>query len=178
MAELDELHENAESVERDASLLPITFSAAVLAVLVALATLLGHRAHTEELLLQSKSADLWAEYQAKSIRESTYGSLAEVLAVMKAENAETAKKLSEDFRSKTEKYAKDKEALKEKATELEQEQRTEQRKANRFDLSEALLEMALVITSVALFTKRKGFWFLGLALGAAGIISAVIGLFS
>ena len=124
MSELDEIHENAEHVEQDSSLLPITFSAAVLAVLVALATLLGHRAHTEELLLQSKSADLWAEYQAKSIRENTYGGLAQVLGVMKADNAEAAKKLSEDFKAKSEKYSKGKDGLKEKATEIEKEQRT------------------------------------------------------
>ncbi len=84
-------------------------------------TLLGHRAHTEELQLQSKATDIWAEYQAKSIRENTLKSFAQVLNVLTPGNKEAAKKLSEDFTSKAEAYSKEKEALKEEATELERD---------------------------------------------------------
>jgi hypothetical protein len=176
MAEFDEIKEQAERVEQDSSLLPISFSAAVLAVLVAMVTLLGHRAHTEELLLQSKATDIWSEYQAKSIRESTSRSFAQALTVLTANNAEAAKKLGEDFKSRAEGFSKDKEALKEKATEFEREQRSVAQQANRFDLGEALLEMALVITSVTLITKRRGFWYFGLLVGTAGVATAVVGL--
>jgi len=41
---------------------------AILAVLVAIASLLGHRSHTEEGLLHTKAADQWAFYQAKNNR--------------------------------------------------------------------------------------------------------------
>ena len=48
--------------------LPVSLTISILAVLVAGATLLGHRAHTEEVVLQAKASDQWAYYQAKNIR--------------------------------------------------------------------------------------------------------------
>ena len=66
--ELTELQEHAEHAKHDPTLAPISVTMAVLAVLVAVVTLLGHRAHTEEVVLQAKSSDQWAYYQAKNIR--------------------------------------------------------------------------------------------------------------
>ena len=40
----------------------------VLAVLVAITTVLGHRTHTEAVLDQNKATDQWNEYQAHKIR--------------------------------------------------------------------------------------------------------------
>lgn len=55
---------------------------AIVAVLLAMATLLGHRAHTEEGLLQGKIVDEWNFYQAKHSRAHEYGALAEVAALL------------------------------------------------------------------------------------------------
>ncbi len=41
---------------------------AILAVLVAALSLLSHRAHTEQLLLQTQATNQWAYYLAKDIR--------------------------------------------------------------------------------------------------------------
>src|SRR5437763_10869186 len=65
--ELSELHENAEHAKHDPSLAPVTLTMAVLAVLVATASLLGHRSSVEEVVLQNKVTDQWAFYQAKNI---------------------------------------------------------------------------------------------------------------
>ncbi len=72
MEELHEMEEHAEHASHDPSLIPVTFTMAVLAVVLAATSLLGHRAHTEELLFQSKASDAWAYYQAKNIRQHTY----------------------------------------------------------------------------------------------------------
>ena len=69
--ELTELQEHAEHAKHDPSLAPVSLTMAVLAVLVAVVSLLGHRAHTEEVVLQAKSSDQWAYYQAKNIRRHT-----------------------------------------------------------------------------------------------------------
>src|SRR5580698_2582672 len=69
--ELNELQEHAEHAKHDPTLAPISVTMAVLAVMVAVVTLLGHRAHTEEVVLQAKSSDQWAYYQAKNIRRHT-----------------------------------------------------------------------------------------------------------
>src|ERR1700682_6806070 len=67
--ELNELQEHAAHAKHDPTLAPISVTMAVLAVLVAVVSLLGHRAHTEEVVLQAKSSDQWAYYQAKNIRQ-------------------------------------------------------------------------------------------------------------
>ena len=176
MEEIHEMHEHAEHAAEDPSLVPVTFTMAVLAVLVAMATLLGHRSHTHELLIQSKATDVWAEYQAKNIRMHSYEMFAEVMSVTDFKDAEKAEKVRERFHQQAEKYEKEKEGLQEKAKEFEAEVQTEMSKANRFDLGEAMLEMGLVITSICLLTRKRGFWFAGMLLGAAGIASAALGL--
>jgi hypothetical protein len=47
-------------------------------VLLAIATLLGHRAHTEEIKLQTRVNDQWSFYQAKHQRAHDYGLQAEI----------------------------------------------------------------------------------------------------
>ena len=48
---------------------------------------------------------------------------------------------------------------------------------NFFDLGELGVEMALVLSSVAILTKRPGYWYGGIAVGVVGMISVVVGLF-
>jgi Domain of unknown function (DUF4337) len=173
MENIQEAHEHAEHVQHDRSLQLPTFSMAVLAVLVAVVSLLGHRASTEEILLQSKAADTWAEYQAKSIRQSGYKQLASVIDAVESKDSPKAEQTKAQFEKESERYDQEKEKLQEEARKLEEEVKIQQVKGDRFDLGEALLEIALVITSITLLTKRRVFWQLGLLLGAVGIASAV-----
>jgi poly-gamma-glutamate capsule biosynthesis protein CapA/YwtB (metallophosphatase superfamily) len=56
----------------------IGLTTAITAVLLAVATLLSHRAHTEEIKLQTKVNDQWNFYQAKHQRAHDYGRQAEI----------------------------------------------------------------------------------------------------
>ena len=49
----------------------------------------------------------------------------------------------------------------------------DERRGGRFDLSEALLEIGLVITSITLLTHRRIYWYLGLVFSIFGIASAL-----
>ncbi|HEV2960467.1 MAG TPA: DUF4337 family protein [Candidatus Angelobacter sp.] len=55
----------------------IGLTMAVVAVLLAVTTLLSHRSHTEEILLQGKASDKWNFYQAKHIRAYEFAIAAE-----------------------------------------------------------------------------------------------------
>ena len=48
--EVQELQEHAEQVEHENALRPVALTMTVLAVLVAVVTVLGHRTHTEAIL--------------------------------------------------------------------------------------------------------------------------------
>ena len=52
----------------------------------------------------------------------------------------------------------------------------ERRRADRFDLGESFLEIALVVTSITLLTRKRVFWAAGFVAAAIGLIIAVTGL--
>jgi high-affinity K+ transport system ATPase subunit B len=170
--ELQELHEHAEHAREHPDLAPVTLTMAVLAVLVATVSLLGHRTHTEEIILQNKVTDQWAYYQAKNIRLHTDELFADLAGMVASKNDEAAAKLQEKTRAEAERYKDDKKELEAKGHELEQEFAVTHRKADRFDLAEVFLEIALVITSITLLSGRRIFWHLGLLTAAAGVVVA------
>ena len=170
--ELNELKENAEHAREHPDLAPVTLTMAVLAVLVATVSLLGHRTHTEEIILQNKVTDQWGYYQAKNIRRHTNELFADLTTLVVSKDAEAVAKLHEKYHSEAERYKEDQKELDAKARELEKEGELTRRKADRFDLSEVFLEIALVITSITLLSGRRIFWHLGLLMATAGILVA------
>jgi len=157
--------------------LPVSITISIMAVLVAGATLLGHRAHTEELLLQSQATDQWAYYQAKNGRYHGMQTTADLIETMIPRDKDKAEVLLKKYEKEIERYDSDKEDISEKAKELEKERDLVSRRADRFDGGEALLEIGLVICSITLLTKRKGFWVGGVLVGALGIMLAATGFF-
>jgi hypothetical protein len=170
--ELNELHEHAEHAREHPDLAPVTLTMAVLAVLVATVSLLGHRTHTEEIILQNKVTDQWAYYQAKNIRRHNDELFADLTTVVASKDAEAAAKLHEKYRAEADRYKDDQKELDAKARELEKDADLTRRKADRFDLGEVFLEIALVITSITLLSGRRVFWHLGLLMATAGIVVA------
>jgi hypothetical protein len=170
--ELHELHEHAEHAREHPDLAPVTLTMAVLAVLVASVSLLGHRAHTEEIILQNKVTDQWSYYQAKNIRLHTDELFADLAAVVTSKDPAESEKLQDKVRAEVDRYKDEKKELETKAHELEQEFVLTHRKADRFDMGEVFLEIALVITSITLLSGRRIFWHLGLLLAVAGVLLA------
>jgi hypothetical protein len=170
--ELTELQEHAEHAREHPDLAPVTLTMAVLAVLVATVSLLGHRTHTEEIILQNKVTDQWAYYQAKNIRRHTDELFADLTTVIASKDAEAAAKLHEKYRAEADRYKEDQKELDAKARELEKDADLTRRKADRFDLGEVFLEIALVITSITLLSGRRIFWYFGLFMATAGILVA------
>ena len=170
--ELTELQEHAEHAKHDPTLAPISVTMAVLAVLVAVASLLGHRAHTEEVVLQARSSDQWAFYQAKNIRRHTDELFTDLTSVQATTDAAALAKLREKYSGEAARYKEEQKGIEEKANEMEAEVGHERNRADRFDLAEVFLEVGLVITSITLLSGRKLFWYLGILLGVVGIVVA------
>jgi len=169
--EMNELRERAEEAKERKNLAPASLTMAIVAVLVATVSLLGHRAHTEEILLQNKTTDQWAYYQAKNLRLNNLQALNDVLGALEGKN-EKAEAVQKRFEGSIEKYTEEKKEIQDKAHELEAELAHETQRANRFDLGEVFLEIALVITSITLLTGRKHYWMMGMVMAAAGIVTA------
>jgi hypothetical protein len=174
--ELQELQEQAEEGSHHSNLAPVTITMAILAVLVAAISLMGHRAHTEELLLQTTATDKWAEYQAKDIRRHTYELFIDETSVFTLQNSEQLEKVKEKYAKEIERYKDQMKDIQSEAQDAEGDVRTQQRRANRFDLGEVMLEAGLVLCSITLLTRNRFFWGLGSLLGLAGLVIGAAGL--
>jgi Domain of unknown function (DUF4337) len=172
--ELSELHENAEH-GAEHGLGGVTISMAVLAVLVAAISLMGHRMHTDELLSETLATDTWAQYQAKSIRQHSYELFLDQLTVFTLQSPAQSETIKAKYQKEIDRYKGEMKEITEKATDYEKDVALVQRKADRFDLAEVLMEAALVICSITLLTKKRAFWLLGMLIAAAGLVLAGTG---
>lgn len=175
--ELSELQENAEHGAHEKTLAPVTVTMAVFAVLVAGVSLLGHRAHTEEIILQTKSTDQWAYYQAKEIRRRSYEMFLDELSIFTLQNAEDAAKLKDKYDKEVERYRGEQKDIETEARKAEDEVRVQEARADKFDLGEVMLEAGLVICSITLLTRKRLYWAIGALLGLGGVAVGAAGLF-
>jgi hypothetical protein len=165
-----------ESGEGGESLKSISLGISILAVLVAMVTVLGHRSHTEAVLMQSRAGDQWNEYQAKKIRMDSLSVTLDLLAMEPTVNATATEAKQKEYEAHIDKWKEDLAEEQKKAREFEQEVTLAEGKAARYDLGEALLQIAVVLCSITLFTRRRAYFLLGLSLGVAGIVVAASAL--
>ncbi len=104
-----------------------------------------------------------------------------------------ADKLSQNWKGKAKKYQQDSDEIEKEARALEKEAEAKRKeiskcdeevaekkkestevhhRANRLDFGHLGLEFALVICSVAVLTKQRGFWFTGMGVGVVGVLVA------
>ncbi len=150
----------------------ISLAISVFAVLVAMVTVLGHRTHTEAVLMQTRAADQWNLYQAKKIRQEQVSTTTDLLSLQPSSNDAAVQKKLADYRSHMAKWSGEITEEQKKAQDLEREVALSERRANRYDLGEALLEIAVVLSSITLLTRQKGYFFFGLLVGVVGLVTA------
>jgi hypothetical protein len=165
-----------EAGEAGESLTRISLAIAILAVLVAMVTVLGHRSHTEAVLEQARASDTWNEYQAKKIRSYQLDGKDALLRLQPNSNAAAVDaELAKDS-GQQKKWNDDLSGLDEKARDFEAGVTHAESQASRYDLGEALLQIGVVLCSITLFTRRRLYFAMGLTLGVAGLLVAASGL--
>ncbi|MGA3046585.1 MAG: DUF4337 domain-containing protein [Terracidiphilus sp.] len=173
--EAQELQEHAEH-GAESKMRPVAFTMSLVAVLVALTTVLGHRTHTEAVLRQAKASDTWNEYQAKKNRAYDTTLVNDILSVVTIDDKDGAKKIAKGYSDHKEKWADDLKEEEKEAQGLEQEVREAEHQAKFYDLGEALLEIGLVVSSVTLLTRSRIYWYLGIVASVGGLASVLWGL--
>src|SRR5580700_11389794 len=151
--EPQELAENTEKA-RETGQRAIGLTMAILAVLLSVSTLLGHRAHTEEVLLETRATDQWNYFQAKNIRSHVYDADAEIANLFAEKGAQAAA----DFHVKSEQQRTDSEEIQAEAEKLGREVDGASRKAGFYDGSELFLEVAIVLSSISLLAQSRLYW--------------------
>jgi hypothetical protein len=170
---IHEAHEYAELGHRDKTLAPVSMTMAILAVLVAAISLLGHRAHTEVLLSQTRANFQKAELVGMATQQHADEVLIDLLRTLTPGNAAQSDALKEKLNRQIQEYAKKQGEVSSEERQLESESQRARRKANRMDVGELLCEMALVLSSITLLTRQRIFWFAGIVAGIVGLLVAV-----
>ena len=98
------------------------------------------------------------------------------MSVFALQDSEHANAIKEKYGKEIERYKDEGKEIQSEARGAENEVRVQQRRADRFDLGEVLLEAALVICSITVLTRKRFFWYLGSALGIVGLGIAAAGL--
>src|ERR1019366_1272667 len=94
--------------------------------------------------------------------------------------SDTAESKLKKSQKEAEKLAKEAEQLVKQAEGKLEESHLMHEKGSRFDLGELGLQFGVVLCSLAILTKSRGFWFAGLVsavVGTAGSLSGQFGLF-
>jgi hypothetical protein len=169
----------------------VTISIAAIAALLACVTMLSHRAHNETLQLQNESGrlateatDAWNYYQTKNIRAFEARMMLSQLKVLALQaNTEEVEKVRKEYQAEVDKYAVKLPELQEKAEELVKEGKEYAHKshevhksANFYDYGELGLQLGVVLCSMAILTRSRGFLYCGLVSALAGCLIALVGL--
>jgi hypothetical protein len=140
---------------------------AIIAALLAVVSVLSQYFNTEKLLAQGKASDQWAYSQAKDIRHYIAEATRDSLKELRPGSPAIA-----TYDQAAKRYKKDAAEIQDKARDLEKERDANGRKADRFHVGEVFLEIAIVLSSLCILTKRRPFFWAG---GAAAVVGVLIG---
>jgi Domain of unknown function (DUF4337) len=152
---------------------------------------------------KTAGADQWALYQAKKQRGYMYAADADMLTALSrdAADSEAGKKTTaliaawkdnakryddetKELKTTAENFDKKADALRDKSEEeVEESKKFEEsselahHRSNCFDLGELGIELALVLCSIAVLTKMKPFWLIGMLVGVIGVAVAGSGFY-
>ena len=170
-----EAHEHTEHAEhaahaRDPFIAKVSITVAVLAVMAAAAgsleTVEGGRAITESseaVLAQDKATDSWNEYQADSLKRHMYE-----IALASGGNAEKYREeIGKDREGQAKAREKAEEAEKDRDLRLRESAKHE-RRHHWLTGAATLIEIGIALSTVAIITSRRTFWFSAMGLGGVG----------
>ena len=160
---------------------------AVIALCLALSETLGKGAQTESLAKNVEASNLWAFFQAKSIRHTTVQTAAEQakLALPSEEAAKAAaEKQIDDWQKTAARYRSDPKTgegqaeLSERAKHAEEERDLATAKYHHFELASAAFQIGIVLASATIITGMVWLaWISGL-LTLAGVAITAFGIFA
>ena len=151
----------------------------VLALVLAFSETLGKSAQTEAMSYNIQASNLWAFFQAKTIRQTTLRTAADQLAV--TADSEKAKQQIETWKKTAERYE-DEAETREGRKQLAERAKNAERKRDKafaayhhFELSSAAVQIAIVVASASIVAAVPALVWLAATLGLVGIAFCVIG---
>ncbi len=175
-SDVQDLKEHAEHGANEEAMRPVAFSMSVLAVVLAVTTVMGERTHANAIINQNLATDQWNDYQAHKIRSNDEELVTGLMSVVAISDKEAAAKEVKAFDDQIKKSTGEQSQLEAEANALQAKVKVGEAQSDRYDLGEVLLEIGLVITSVTLLTRSRIYWYLGMGSSVLGIAAAISAL--
>jgi hypothetical protein len=161
----------------------LALTTVILAVCATLSTFKGAGYSTSSVLSQTRAANQWAYYQAKSIKGYLYEIQKEALELeYKKDKAKGAKVLSSEYEKKIDlysqklkKYEGEKAEIKKEAEKWESVRDDAKVHSEIFGKAVIFLQIAILLSSIAALMKKKVVWIVGLSAGSIGTVYFVNG---
>jgi hypothetical protein len=153
------------------------------AVVLAICALGGNNSMKEMLLAQQEASNQWAYYQAKNIREYLYRiekdrietQIVERGDAMKPAALKHYKEKLQKVSDETARLSKDKEGITVEAKKQEHERDINRAKDPYFDFGEALLQIAIVMSSVSIIASSRPVFMFSIASAVIGALLTLNG---
>lgn len=162
----------------------IALSTAAMAVFAAITTLYVGKFSSRTVLLQAQESDQWAYYQAKSIKSHAFELQKEHLELefsgIKGPNKDFNEKLEKTLASYGEslsRYDAEKKEIKDRAEKLGHDKDISQRRSANFGYALIFLQIAIMLSSISVITKKHQLWYFGLGTSALGILFFLDGFY-
>jgi hypothetical protein len=162
---------------------------AVLALFLSFSETLGKSAQTEAIGANVESSDLWAFFQAKSIRLTQVNTAAEEMLVAAEAASDPATKTSmqkqiDAWKKTAARYDSEpstgegRKELAERAKEAEAKRDLALAKYHHYELASAAFQVGIVLASAAVITGMVALAWFGGALGVVGLVLMLFGFFA
>jgi hypothetical protein len=153
----------------------------VLALVLAFAETLGKGAQTAALASNIEASNLWAFFQAKTIRQTVLRTAADQAAVSSSskesqKQIESWKKTADRYQSEPE-TGEGREQLAARAKEAEKKRDRSMAAYHHYELASAAVQIAIVLASASIITSIPALVWTAGALGLLGVAFCVIGFF-
>jgi hypothetical protein len=189
MPEAHEQMEHAEHAEHAShSNKGIALLISVLVLFLAIAETLGKSAQTNAITWNVKASDLWAFYQAKTIRMATIQTAAATMTIEASRTTDPAVKEAQQKQIDTWKKEAERlndepgkdgrKQLMEQARHAEEEREQQLAKYHNFEFSSAAFQIGIVLASASIITGMMALVWVSGAVGIVGLIFMGIGLFA
>lgn len=147
----------------------VALTAAILAALAAITSMLaGHHEH-EAMMQQMKASDGWGRYQAKKIKTLLREERIEVIEQGGGKADDKLKKKVSDSQS-------EQKGLFDQCRALELSSRFHDHLHMFFGSGVTLFQVAIAVAAISALTRRRGFWLVGIGLGALALGCLAAGL--
>jgi hypothetical protein len=153
---------------------------AVLALVLAFSETLGKAAQTNALGSNIEASNLWAFFQAKTIRQTVLRTAAEQTEATNpsaTKQIEAWKKTAQRYQSEPE-TGEGREELMARAKEAEKKRDRSMAAYHHYEVASAAVQIAIVLASAAIVTGTMVLAWIGAGLGVLGLLFCLIGFFA